>query len=172
MNNPINRWLVLLTFLLGGMFLWTAVQGQLPQTGPGGGGNVDNKAAGEAFLAANAKKPNIITKESGLQYEIIEQGDGESPAESDTVTVHYKGSTIDGQVFDSSYDRGEPATFPLNRVIAGWTEGLQLMKEGGKFRFYIPSQLAYGDRQAGSAIPANSVLIFDVELIKVHRAEE
>lgn len=173
MNYPINRWFVTLAFLLGGIFLWTVVQGQDPQaTGLAGAGKVDNKAAGEAFLAENAKKPSITTTESGLQYEIIEQGDGDSPVESDAVTVHYKGTTIDGQVFDSSYDRGEPATFPLNRVIAGWTEGLQLMKEGGKFRFYIPSELAYGEREAGSAIPANSVLIFDVELIKVHKSEK
>lgn len=127
----------------------------------------ENKAAGEAFLAENGKKDNIITTASGLQYEVVEQGDGASPSASDNVTVHYKGTTIDGKVFDSSYDRGAPATFPLNRVIAGWTEGLQLMKEGGKFRFFIPSELAYGERGAGNLIGPNSALIFDVELIKV-----
>jgi FKBP-type peptidyl-prolyl cis-trans isomerase FkpA len=127
----------------------------------------ENKAAGEAFLAENGQKDNIITTPSGLQFEIIEQGDGARPTATDNVTVHYKGTTIDGEVFDSSYDRGAPATFPLNRVIAGWTEGLQLMQEGGKFRFYIPSQLAYGERGAGAAIGPNSTLIFDVELIKV-----
>ncbi|WP_432648883.1 FKBP-type peptidyl-prolyl cis-trans isomerase [Methylomarinum roseum] len=127
----------------------------------------ENKAAGEAFLAENGKKDDVITTVSGLQYEIIEQGEGASPAASDNVTVHYKGTTIDGNVFDSSYDRGAPATFPLNRVIAGWTEGLQLMKEGAKFRFYIPAELAYGERGAGREIGPNSTLIFDVELIKV-----
>lgn len=127
----------------------------------------ENKVAGEAFLVENAKKANIVTTDSGLQYEVIEQGEGASPSASDNVTVHYKGTTIDGKVFDSSYDRGAPATFPLNRVIAGWTEGLQLMKEGAKYRFYIPSNLAYGERGAGGAIAPNSALIFDVELIKV-----
>ncbi len=127
----------------------------------------ENKAAGEAFLAENAKKENIITTASGLQYMIIEHGEGVSPSASDNVTVHYKGTTIDGTVFDSSYDRGAPATFPLNRVIAGWTEGLQLMKEGAKYRFFIPSELAYGERGAGRDIGPNSALIFDVELIKV-----
>ena len=127
----------------------------------------ENKAAGEAFLAENAKKTTIVSTASGLQYEIIEQGEGTSPSATDNVTVHYKGTTIDGTVFDSSYDRGTPATFPLNRVIAGWTEGLQLMKEGAKYRFYIPSELAYGERGAGKDIGPNSALIFDVELIKV-----
>lgn len=127
----------------------------------------ENKAAGEAFLAENGQKDTVITTPSGLQYEVIEQGDGSRPKATDNVTVHYKGTTIDGEVFDSSYDRGAPATFPLNRVIAGWTEGLQLMQEGGKFRFYIPSQLAYGERGAGAAIGPNATLIFDVELIKI-----
>ncbi|WP_051906784.1 FKBP-type peptidyl-prolyl cis-trans isomerase [Methylomarinum vadi] len=127
----------------------------------------ENKAAGEAFLAENGKKDNIVTTDSGLQYEVIEQGNGASPSATDNVTVHYKGTTIDGKVFDSSYDRGAPATFPLNRVIAGWTEGLQLMKEGAKYRFFIPAQLAYGERGAGRVIGPNSALIFDVELIKV-----
>ncbi len=127
----------------------------------------ENKAAGEAFLAENGKKDNIVTTASGLQYEIIEPGEGASPSASDSVTVHYKGTTIDGNVFDSSYDRGAPATFPLNRVIAGWTEGLQLMKEGAKYRFFIPAELAYGERGAGRAIGPNSTLIFDVELLKV-----
>ncbi len=127
----------------------------------------ENKAAGQAFLAENGKKDSVVTTGSGLQYEIIEQGDGASPSASDNVTVHYKGTTIDGKVFDSSYDRGAPATFPLNRVIAGWTEGLQLMKEGAKYRFFIPSDLAYGERGAGRMIGPNSALIFEVELIKV-----
>lgn len=126
----------------------------------------ENKAAGMAFLAKNAKKPTIVTTASGLQYEILKEGTGASPSATDSVTVHYKGTTIDGTEFDSSYSRGTPATFPLNRVIAGWTEGVQLMKEGAKYRFYIPSDLAYGARGAGQAIGPNSTLIFDIELIK------
>ncbi len=128
----------------------------------------ENKAAGIAFLAANAKKPNILTTNSGLQYEVLVAGTGtNSPSATDNVTVHYKGTTIDGKEFDSSYSRGEPATFPLNGVIPGWTEGVQLMKEGAKYRFYIPSELAYGERGAGRTIGPNSALIFDVELIKI-----
>jgi FKBP-type peptidyl-prolyl cis-trans isomerase FkpA len=127
----------------------------------------ENKAAGMAFLAENAKKPNIVTTASGLQYEVLTEGTGASPSASDSVTVHYRGTTIEGTEFDSSYSRGAPSTFPLNRVIAGWTEGVQLMKEGAKYRFYIPSDLAYGSRGAGQAIGPNSTLIFDIELIKV-----
>ncbi|MDO9422650.1 MAG: FKBP-type peptidyl-prolyl cis-trans isomerase [Methylobacter sp.] len=128
----------------------------------------ENKAAGTAFLAENAKKTNIITTSTGLQYEILTAGTGAaSPSATDNVTVHYKGTTLDGEEFDSSYNRGEPATFPLNRVIAGWTEGVQLMKEGAKYRFYIPSELAYGEQGAGRAIGPNAALIFDVELIKI-----
>jgi len=127
----------------------------------------ENKAAGEAFLAENAKKPNIITTASGLQYEVLKKGEGAKPSATDNVTVHYKGTTIDGNEFDSSYSRGEPATFPLNRVIPGWTEGVQLMQEGAKYRFYIPSELAYGTHGAGRLIGPNSALIFDVELIKI-----
>jgi FKBP-type peptidyl-prolyl cis-trans isomerase FkpA len=128
----------------------------------------ENKAAGAAFLAENAKKPNIVTTASGLQYEVLAPGTGTaSPSATDNVTVHYKGTTIDGKEFDSSYSRGEPATFPLNRVIPGWTEGVQLMKEGAKYRFFIPSELAYGEQGAGRAIGPNSALIFDVELIKI-----
>jgi FKBP-type peptidyl-prolyl cis-trans isomerase FkpA len=128
----------------------------------------ENKAAGAAFLAENAKKPNIVSTASGLQYEVLKPGTGTvSPSATDNVTVHYKGTTLDGKEFDSSYSRGEPATFPLNRVIAGWTEGVQLMKEGAKYRFYIPSVLAYGEQGAGGAIGPNATLIFDVELIKI-----
>jgi len=127
-----------------------------------------NQAKGVAFLQANANKANVVTTASGLQYEVLAKGKGDkSPNATDTVTVHYKGTTIDGNEFDSSYSRGEPATFPLNRVIAGWTEGVQLMKEGDKFRFYIPSGLAYGERGAGGVIGPNEALIFDVELIKI-----
>ena len=128
----------------------------------------ENKAEGEAFLAENGKKEGVITTASGLQYKILKEGNGASPKATSSVTVHYKGTTIDGNEFDSSYKRGTPATFPLNRVIAGWTEGLQLMKEGASYEFYIPSDLAYGSRGAGRDIGPNSTLIFDVELIKVN----
>lgn len=128
----------------------------------------ENKAAGEKFLADNAANAGVKTTASGLQYLVFNEGTGAAPKATDNVTVHYKGTTIDGKEFDSSYGRGEPATFPLNRVIAGWTEGLQLMKEGAKYRFFIPSNLAYGERGAGRDIGPNSALIFDVELIKVN----
>jgi FKBP-type peptidyl-prolyl cis-trans isomerase FkpA len=121
---------------------------------------------GQAFLAENAQKEGITVTESGLQYEVIEAGNGASPVPSDTVTVHYRGTLIDGTEFDSSYSRGEPTSFPLNRVITGWTEGLQLMQEGAKYRFYVPSELAYGSRGQGAITP-NSTLIFDVELLDV-----
>lgn len=121
------------------------------------------------WLTANSKKEGVITTPSGLQYKIIQQGTGISPKETDTVTVHYRGTLYDGTQFDSSYDRGEPATFPLNRVISGWTEGLQLMKTGGKFTFFIPPQLGYGENvPPGSAIKPNAALVFDVELISVN----
>jgi len=122
----------------------------------------------QPFLQKTLKKANIVTTATGLQYEVLTPGTGTaSPSATDNVTVHYKGTTIDGEEFDSSYSRGEPATFPLNRVIAGWTEGVQLMKEGAKYRFYIPSELAYGEQGAGRAIGPNAALIFDVELIKI-----
>ncbi len=158
MKNITHRVIAILTAFLIGFTMFSIANATSP---------AENKAAGEAFLAENGKKDNIVTTASGLQYEIIEPGEGASPSASDSVTVHYKGTTIDGNVFDSSYDRGAPATFPLNRVIAGWTEGLQLMKEGAKYRFFIPAELAYGERGAGRAIGPNSTLIFDVELLKV-----
>ena len=128
----------------------------------------ETKAAGIAFLADNAKKPNIVSTATGLQYEVLTAGTGTvSPTASANVTVHYKGTTLDGKEFDSSYSRGAPASFPLNRVIAGWTEGVQLMIEGAKYRFYIPSELAYGEQGAGRDIGPNAALIFDVELIKI-----
>ena len=122
-----------------------------------------NKAAGEAFLAENAKRPEVKTTESGLQYEVITEGNGDKPAASDTVVVHYTGTLIDGTVFDSSVERGTPATFGVTQVIPGWVEALQLMQVGAKWRLYIPSDLAYGPRGAGGAIGPNSTLIFDVE---------
>jgi FKBP-type peptidyl-prolyl cis-trans isomerase FkpA len=128
----------------------------------------ENKTAGAAFLAENGKKTGIVTTASGLQYEVLTQGKGtKHPSASDLVEVNYEGKLLDGTVFDSSYKRGESISFPLNRVIAGWTEGLQLMTEGAKHRLYIPSDLAYGSRGAGRDIGANATLIFDVELIKI-----
>ena len=123
---------------------------------------------GRAFLEANAKKADVKTTASGLQYTIIEPGKGATPKATDTVKVHYAGKLLDGTEFDSSYKRGEPISFPLNGVIAGWTEGLQLVKEGGKIRLFIPSKLAYGSRGAGRVIGPDETLIFDVELIKVN----
>ena len=128
----------------------------------------NNKAAGEAFLAQNAGKAGITTLPSGLQYEVITQGTGAKPTLKSSVTTHYHGTLINGTVFDSSYQRGQPATFPVNGVIAGWTEALQLMPEGSKYRLYIPSDLAYGKRGAGRDIPGDTALIFDVELLKVN----
>ena len=125
------------------------------------------KAEGENFLAANAKKPGVVTLPSGLQYQVLREGNGRKPSATDQVECHYEGTLINGQVFDSSYRRGETATFGLNQVIKGWTEGLQLMQEGAKYRFFIPYNLAYGERGAGQAIPPYAALIFDVELIKV-----
>ena len=125
----------------------------------------ENKVAGEAFLAENTQNENITTTESGLQYEVLVEGEGPSPTATTSVTVHYRGTTLDGTEFDSSYSRNAPATFPLNRVIAGWTEGLQLMNAGAKYRFFIPSELAYGQRGAGGDIGPNATLIFEVELL-------
>ena len=125
-------------------------------------------AAGEAFLAKNKANPKVKTTASGLQYEIITPGTGPRPLATDTVTVNYKGTLIDGKEFDNSYARGEPATFPLNHVIPGWTEGVQLMPQGSKYKFYIPYQLGYGLNGAGGAIPGGAVLIFEVELISIN----
>lgn len=122
---------------------------------------------GEQYLAENAKKEGVITTVSGLQYKVITEGTGRSPKATDSVKCHYEGFLIDGTVFDSSVQRGQPATFPLGGVIAGWTEGLQLMKEGGKTRFFIPYNLAYGEAGAAGAIPPYAALIFDVELLEV-----
>ncbi|HBH05373.1 MAG TPA: peptidylprolyl isomerase [Flavobacteriales bacterium] len=122
---------------------------------------------GQKFLQENQKRPEVKVTESGLQYEVIEPGEGPKPQASDQVTVHYKGTLIDGTTFDSSYERGQPATFGLNQVIAGWTEGVQLMSVGSKYRFYIPYNLAYGERGAGGMIPPYAALIFDVELISI-----
>jgi len=129
------------------------------------------KEKGLKFLSENRKKKGVIETESGLQYEVIKMGDGAKPSSTDVVKVHYHGTTIDGTVFDSSVDRGEPAQFPLNGVIKGWTEGLQLMPVGSKFKFYIPSDLAYGDRQMSPEIKGGATLIFEVELLDIVPAE-
>jgi len=150
--------LVIFILLFIGYFMFTKPDPELA-------GN--NKQAGEAFLAENAEKDGVITTASGLQYTILTAGEGEKPTASSSVTVHYKGTTLDGKEFDSSYSRNEPATFPLNRVIAGWTEGVQLMPIGAKYRFFIHSDLGYGAKGAGAAIGPNATLIFDVELLSI-----
>jgi FKBP-type peptidyl-prolyl cis-trans isomerase FklB len=126
-----------------------------------------NLKAGQLFLEANKQRPGVIALPSGLQYEVITEGDGIKPLASNKVTCHYHGTLIDGTMFDSSVERGQPATFPLNMVIKGGTEGLQLMAVGSKWRFFIPPQLAYGERQTGSDIGPNSALVFEVELLGV-----
>lgn len=127
----------------------------------------ENKSKGEKFLADNKNKPGVKTTPSGLQYTVISEGTGPKPTASSTVKVHYTGKLIDGTTFDSSVDRGEPIEFPLNGVIKGWTEGVQLMSKGSKYKFFIPSDLAYGDRGAGNAIGPNETLIFEVELLDI-----
>ena len=126
-----------------------------------------NLQAGEAFLEKNKKEPGVVTLPSGLQYLVLNDGVGPKPSVFSNVTCHYHGTLIDGVVFDSSVNRGEPATFPLNMVIQGWTEGLQLMPKGSKWRFFIPAHLGYGDRQVSATIGPNSTLIFDVELLDI-----
>ena len=127
----------------------------------------ENRRAGEAFLAENAKRPEVVVLPSGLQYEVLAEGTGRKPKATDKVQCHYHGTLIDGQVFDSSVQRDTPAVFGVNQVIPGWVEALQLMPEGSRWKLYIPSDLAYGEQGAGGSIPANATLIFEVELIKV-----
>jgi len=128
-----------------------------------------NKEEGVAFLEANGTKDGVVTTESGLQYMVVEEGEGDKPAATDQVKVHYTGTLLDGTVFDSSVERGEPVTFGLNQVIKGWTEGLQLMAPGAKYKLFIPSDLAYGPRGAGQMIGPDATLIFDVELISIEK---
>lgn len=127
----------------------------------------ETKEKGEAYLAENANKEGVVTLPSGLQYQVIKEGNGRRPKATDKVKCHYEGMLVDGTLFDSSIQRGEPATFPLNGVIKGWTEGLQLMQEGAKYRFFIPYHLGYGENGAGASIPPFAALVFDVELIEV-----
>ena len=151
-----NRTLSLLAALAASLTLSSSLMSQ-----------TSNLEQGQAFLKTNASKPGVHTTPSGLQYLVLEEGKGKSPKATDTVLVHYKGNLLDGTEFDSSYKRNEPISFPLNGVIPGWTEGVQLMKEGGKIRLFIPSNLAYGSRGAGGVIPPDSTLVFDIELLKV-----
>lgn len=130
-----------------------------------GANTTKQKEEGHAWLQENAKRAEVVVLPSGLQYEILQAGTGATPGPSTRVTVHYEGTLTNGNVFDSSYKRGQPATFGVNQVISGWTEALQLMPEGSKWRLFIPSDLGYGERGAGGSIPPNAVLIFDVELL-------
>ena len=131
-----------------------------------------NRKEGEAFLSENKKKEGVKTLPSGLQYKILTEGSGKMPKETDTVTTHYRGTLLDGTEFDSSFKRGQPASFPVNGVIKGWTEALQLMKEGSKWQLFIPSDLAYGERGAGGQIGPNATLIFEVELISINSSTD
>lgn len=132
----------------------------------------DNKTLGREFMEENAKNDSVVQTTSGLQYMVLKEGTGAKPGPTDMVTVHYTGRLLDGTVFDSSVQRGEPATFALNQVIPGWTEGLQLMSEGSEYRLFIPSELAYGSKGAGELILPNATLIFDVQLIKVEKNKD
>jgi FKBP-type peptidyl-prolyl cis-trans isomerase FklB len=129
--------------------------------------NAENIEKGKAFLAENAKKEGIITLPSGLQYQVLQEGNGKKPSATDRVKCHYEGTLIDGTLFDSSIKRGQPAVFGVNQVIAGWVEALQLMPEGAKWKLYIPSELGYGAHGAGEMIPPHSTLVFEVELLKI-----
>ena len=131
----------------------------------------ENKRAGEQFLSENKVKEGVATTASGLQYQVLKEGTGAKPGPNDRVTVHYTGTTLKGEKFDSSYDRGTPATFPVGGVIPGWTEALQLMKAGSKYKLFIPAELAYGENGSGPAIGPNSVLVFEVELISVEKGK-
>lgn len=132
-----------------------------------GAKNAEQKEANHQWLLKNATRPGVVVLPSGLQYEVLEAGNGATPDQHSRVTVHYEGRLTNGQVFDSSYRRGQPATFGVNQVISGWTEALQLMPQGSKWRLYIPSDLGYGERGAGASIPGNSTLVFDVELLGI-----
>ena len=155
----VTKWIVIggLLLVLIGVLVWGGTQAQVEAARP----------ADLAYLTQHKAKPGVKTTASGLQYEILKPGTGASPAATDTVAVHYEGRLIDGTVFDSSIARGQPAVFQLDQVIPGWTEGVQLMQPGAKYRFTIPPELGYGARGAGGTIPPNAVLVFDVELLAV-----
>lgn len=163
-TSSVTKWLVAALFLLGIVVLlvWAGTQRQVAAV----------RTGDMQYLAANAKKPGVVTTASGLQYQIIREGTGPRPAATDTVLVHYEGRLVDAAhtVFDSSYQRGQPAAFPLNQVIPAWTEGVQLMPAGSKFRFVVPPALGYGAAGAGGVIPPGAVLEFDVELLAVKPA--
>lgn len=159
MKNNQRRIMSILTALLIGFTMFSIANATTPE---------DNKKAGMEFLAKNAKKDKVVTTASGLQYQILTEGKGATPVATDRVTVKYKGTLLDGTEFDSTDKHGGSATFPLNAVIKGWTEGVQLMKPGAKYRFFIPSTLAYGEEGAGRVIPPNAALIFEIELLKVN----
>jgi len=146
-------------------FVISACSEPARQTGNLGDGN--EISGGSMFLQRNASRPEVLTTSTGLQYEVLVQGEGKSPSSSSTVVTHYTGTFTDGTVFDSSVERGVPATFPVNGVIRGWTEALQMMKEGARWRLFIPPELGYGARGAGGTIPPDTVLIFEIELLKV-----
>ncbi len=157
-----TRWVMgaVIVVFLAGLGIWAGTQTQVAAV----------RTADMKFLAENGKKPGVITTESGLQYQVITEGTGPKPGRTDTVLVHYEGKLLDGTKFDSSYDRGQPAAFPLDQVIPGWTEGVQLMATGSKYHFVVPPELAYGARGAGGVIPPGAVLEFDIELLAVRPA--
>jgi FKBP-type peptidyl-prolyl cis-trans isomerase len=159
----IGKWLAAGAVVIGvvGVLVYTGTQGQVAAV----------RTADMKFLTQNKDKPGVITTASGLQYQVIRAGQGPKPAAKDTVLVHYEGKLVDGTVFDSSYSRGQPAAFPLDQVIPGWTEGVQLMPTGSKYHFVVPPQLAYGAQGAGGVIPPGAVLEFDIELLAVKPAE-
>lgn len=157
------RWVIggVTILFLAGLGIWAGTQTQVSAV----------RAADMQYLSANKDKPGVLTTSSGLQYQVITEGTGPKPTASDVVLVHYEGKLIDGTVFDSSYQRGQPAAFPLNQVIPGWTEGVQLMPTGSKYRFVVPPELAYGARGAGGVIPPGAVLQFDIELLAIRPAQ-
>ncbi len=158
-DGGVTKWLVAALALIAivGLLVWAGTQSQVSAV----------RAEDMKFLSENAKKPGVITTHSGLQYQVIREGAGPKPSSSDTVLVHYEGKLISGTVFDSSYQRGQPAQFPLDQVIPGWTEGVQLMPTGSKYHFVVPPALGYGARGAGGVIPPGAVLEFDIELLAV-----
>ena len=166
-NNPggvgIGKWLAAGAVVIAvvGVLVYTGTQSQVAAV----------RTADVQYMAANKDKPGVITTASGLQYQVIRAGQGPKPAAKDTVLVHYEGKLVDGTVFDSSYQRGQPAAFPLDQVIPGWTEGVQLMTVGSKYHFVVPPQLAYGSQGAGGVIPPGAVLEFDIELLAVKPAQ-